>query len=217
MAGRRIDGASGASRLAELQWSYERDECWGPDGEPLLSARLAGKQLQLRVRNSRRFGIEVVVGAAGSDELYGGADGPVLKVSFDDSALQPLDARVQDSGRLAFVADARSMLAELNCTNRLRLHARPGGDGVWLQLDASIDDLCLDRLVEPDRQILLAHPRPAPAVRQAARAQPVPAQAAVPQPEPSPVAELIGAVAPLAAFAVGAKLGKSIFGPGRGD
>jgi hypothetical protein len=31
---------------------------------------------------------------------------------------------------------------------------------VWLQLDAAIDDLRLDRLVEPDSQILLTYPRP---------------------------------------------------------
>jgi hypothetical protein len=200
---------------SELQWTYDRDECWGPDGEPLLSAALLGEQLLLRVRNSRRFGLEVVIGAVGSDDLHGGVDGPAFKVSFDDQALQPLQARVQDSQRLAFVADVRRLLGELNCTNRLRLHARRDGGGVWLQLDAAIDDLRLDRLVEPDSQILLTYPRPE---RQAAAQQ---AAQALPAPEapagPSAVAEFISAVAPLAGFAVGAKLGRSMFGPSRRD
>jgi hypothetical protein len=204
---------------SELQWTYERDECWGPDGEPLLSALLQGEQLQLRVRNSRRFGVEVVVGAAGRDDLHGGTEGPVLKVSFDDRPLQPLPARVQDSRRLAFVADVRGMVAELNCTNRLRLHARSDGGGVWLQLDATIDDLRLDRLVEPDSQVLLVYLRPdrPAAARRSAQAVPAPTHAAAPQSGPSAVADLVNAVAPLAGLVIGAKLGRSMFGPGRRD
>ena len=204
---------------SQLQWTYERDECWGPDGEPLLSAMLLGEQLHLRVRNSRRYGVEVVVGAAGSDDLHGGSDGPALKVSFDDRALQPLPARVQDSRRLAFVADVRSMLAELNCTNRLRLHARPDGGGVWLQLDVTTDDLQLDRLVEPASQVLLVYPRPdrPVAARPPARGVPAPAHAAAQQSGPSAVSDLVNAVAPLAGLVIGAKLGRSMFGPGRRD
>jgi hypothetical protein len=200
---------------SELQWTYDRDECWGPDGEPLLSAALQSEQLLLRVRNSRRFGLEVVIGAVGSDDLHGGGDGPAFKISFDDRALQPLEAKVQDKRRLAFVADVRRLLGELNCTNRLRLHARRDGGGVWLQLDATIDDLRLDRLVEPDSQILLTYPRPErqAAVQQAAHALPAPGA----QDGPSAVAELISAVAPLAGFAVSAKLGRSMFGSSRRD
>jgi hypothetical protein len=181
----------------------------------LLSAALVGEQLLLRVRNSRRFGLEVVSAAVGSDDLHGGDDGPTFKISFDDRALQPLQARVQDKQRLAFVADVRHILGELNCTNRLRLHARRDGGGVWLQLDAAIDDLRLDRLVEPDSQILLTYPRPErqAAVRQEAQALHAPTASA----GPSAVAELISAVAPLAGFAVGAKLGRSMFGPNRRD
>lgn len=204
---------------SQLQWTYERDECWGPDGEPLLSAMLLGEQLHLRVRNSRRYGVEVVVGAVGSDDLHGGSDGPALKVSFDDRALQPLPARVQDSRRLAFVADVRTMLAELNCTNRLRLHARPDGGGVWLQLDVTIDDLQLDRLVEPASQVLLVYPRPdrPVAARPPARGVPAPAHVASQQSGPSAVSDLVNAVAPLAGLVIGAKLGRSMFGPGRRD
>jgi hypothetical protein len=200
---------------SDLQWTYDRNECWGPDGEPLLSAALVGEQLLLRVRNSRRFGLEVVIAAVGSDDLHGGDDGPAFKISFDDRALQPLQARVQDKQRLAFVADVRHILGELNCTNRLRLHARRDGGGVWLQLDAAIDDLRLDRLVEPDSQILLTYPRPErqAAVRQEAQALHAPTAPA----GPSAVAELISAVAPLAGFAVGAKLGRSMFGSNRRD
>lgn len=204
---------------SQLQWTYERDECWGPDGEPLLSAMLLGEQLHLRVRNSRRYGVEVAVGAVGSDDLHGGSDGPALKVSFDDRALQPLPARVQDSRRLAFVADVRTMLAELNCTNRLRLHARPDGGGVWLQLDVTTDDLQLDRLVEPASQVLLVYPRPdrPAAARPPARGVPAPAHAAAQQSGPSAVSDLVNAVAPLAGLVIGAKLGRSMFGPGRRD
>ena len=198
---------------SELRWTYERDECWGPDGEPLLCAALLGDQLQLRVRNSRRFGLEVVIAVVGSEDLHAGTDAPAFKVSFDDQGLRPVQARVQDSRRLAFVADVRSLLAELNCTRRLRLRARPDGGGVWLQLDAAIDDLQLERLVEPASQILLSYPRPD---RQAqAQARPVHAPAA---PDgPSALAEFVGAVAPLAGLVVGAKLGRSMFGPGRRD
>jgi hypothetical protein len=204
---------------SELQWTYLRDECWGPDGEPLLSALLQGEHLHLRVRNSRRFGVEVVVGAGGSDNLHGGTESPVLKVGFDDRALQPLPARVQDSRRMAFVADVRGMVAELNCTNRLRLHARSDSGGVWLQLDATIDDLRLDRLVEPDSQVLLVYPRPdhPAAVRRSARAVPAPTHAAAPQSGPSAVADLVNAVAPLAGLVIGAKLGRSMFGSDRRD
>jgi hypothetical protein len=203
----------------DLQWTYERDECWGPDGEPLLSARLLGAELLLTVRNSRRFGVEVVVGVVGSNDLHGDAEAPVFKVSFDDQALHPLPARVQDSRRLAFVADVRTMLAELNCTNQLRLHARPDGGGVWLQLDATTDDLQLDRLVEPASQVLLVYPRPdrQVATRPPARGVPAPAHAAAQQAGPSAVSDLVNAVAPLAGLVIGAKLGRSMFGPGRRD
>ncbi len=205
----------------QLQWSYERDECWGPSGEPLLSARLSGEQLMLRVRNSRHYGMEVVIGVAGSAELDGDADGPTFKIGFDDQALQPLQARVQESGQLAFVSDVQRLVAELNCTNRLRLHARPEGGGVWLQLDAEIDDLQLERLVEPDSGILLVYPGPersaatssGSSARPAGRAQrPQSAPAAR---APSGAADLIGAVAPLAGFALGYKLGHKTFGPSK--
>jgi hypothetical protein len=207
---------------ASLQWSYERDECWGPSGEPLLSARLLGEQLTLRVRNSRHFGMEVVIGVVGTDDLHDEPDSPSFKISFDERALQPLHARVQDSARLAFVADVRGLVAELNCTNRLRLHARRQDGGVWLQLDATIDDLRLDRLVEPDSGILLVYTAPqraapahqAPAAHAPRRPlPPAPAHAAA----PSGAAELIGALAPLAGLAAGYKLGKGLFGPGRRD
>lgn len=209
--------------MADSKWIYERDECWGPDGEPLLSAHLRSDELELRVRNSRRYGLEVVVAPFGGNELHDGDDGPVLKVSYDDKAPRPLAARVQDGGRLAFVGDVRSTLAELNCTNQLRLHARPARGGVWLQLDASVDDLSLERLVEPAREILMVPPRPArpsaaPPARPVARAaRPAAPAASASAPEASPMADLVGAVAPLAAFAIGAKLGKSMFGPRRDD
>ena len=205
---------------SELKWTYDRDECWGPDGEPLLCAALLGEQLHVRVRNSRHYGLEVVIAVVGDDDLHTGTDAPAFKVSFDDRALQPLQARVQDSQRLAFVADVRHMLAELNCTRQLRLRARPDGGGVWLQLDALIDDLQLDRLVEPASQIFLTYPRPdrQAAVRPAARGAPARAAPAPAAPDgPSAVADFIGAVAPLAGLVVGAKLGRSMFGPGRRD
>lgn len=200
---------------SELRWTYERDECWGPDGEPLLCAALLGEQLHLRVRNSRRYGLEVVIAVVGSDDLHAGNEGSAFKVAFDDQALRPLQARVQDSQRLAFVADVRCMLAELNCTRLLRLRARPEGGGVWLQLDAAIDDLMLSRLVEPASQILLSYPRPE---RQAV-AQPAtrPVHAPAVPSGSAAVAEFVGAVAPLAGLVLGAKLGRSMFGPSRRD
>jgi hypothetical protein len=207
---------------ASLQWSYERDECWGPSGEPLLSAQLLGEQLTLRVRNSRHFGLEVVIGVVGADDLHDEPDSPSFKIGFDERALQPLQARVQGNARLAFVADVRWLVAELNCTNRLRLHARPQGGGVWLQLDATLDDLRLEQLVEPDSGILLVYPSPqrAAAARQAPAAhaprRPLP-PAAAHAAAPSGAAELIGALAPLAGLAAGYKLGKGMFGPGRRD
>jgi hypothetical protein len=207
---------------ASLQWTAERDECWGPSGEPLLSARLLGEQLTLLVRNSRHFGMEVVIGVVGDDDLHNEPDDPSFKVSFDDGALRPLHARVQDSGRLAFVADVRGLVAELNCTNRLRLHARRRGGGVWLQLDATLDDLRLEQIVEPDSGILLvyrspqratpAHPASHP---QAPRRAPPPPEAQAPA--SSGAAELIGALAPLAGLVAGYKLGSRGFGPGKRD
>ncbi len=208
----------------KLPWTYERDECWGPAGEPLLSAILRNDELLLRVRNSRAHGLEVVIGPVGHAAFDDDGGTPAFKVAFDEGPPWALAARVQGCGELAFVADARRMVAELNCANRLRLHARPRLGGTWLQLDASIDDLQLARLLEPAsgialvyrdevRQRRLAHQR---AREAAARATPpvprAPAEAA-----PSAAQELISAVAPLAAFAIGAKLGRRMFGPDRHD
>lgn len=212
---------------SQLQWTYERDECWGPSGEPLLSARLAGEQLVLRVRNSREYGLEAVIGATGGADFDADTEGPAFKIAFDDSALQPLHARVQQSGSLAFVADVRRLVAELNCANRLRLHARPSGGGVWLQLDATPDDLQLERLVEPASGILLVcreaghhpqhghHPRHERAT--AVRAAPSAPRHRHDAPAASAAQELIGAVAPLAGLALGAKLGYRLTGPSRKD
>jgi hypothetical protein len=214
--------------MATLSWSYERDECWGPEGEPLLSASLRSDQLQLRLRNSRHHGLEVVITPGGSGDFDGDSDGPTFKVAFDDGGLHPLQARVQHGGEVAFVTDVRALVAELNCTNRLRLHARPKRGGVWWQLDASIDDLQLHRLVEPAQGIVLAYPSAERHVRAAAPSvASAPSVAAVPRrvaagpaaaaPAPSAAADVIGAVAPLAAFAAGAKLANVLFGPGKRD
>lgn len=209
--------------MAALNWAYERDECWGPEGEPLLSASLRSDDLLLRLRNSRHFGMEAVIATIGGDDIDGASDGPAFKVAFDDGGLQALPARVQDSGSSAFVTDVRALVAELNCTNRLRLHARPRRGGVWWQLDATIDDLQLQQLVEPARGIVLAYRTAERHARAAAAAQAerprhaTPVPAAVTRPVPSASADLIGAVAPLAAFAIGAKLGNKMFGPGKGD
>jgi len=207
---------------ASLQWSYERDECWGPSGEPLLSAQLLGEQLTLRVRNSRHFGLEVVIGVVGADDLHDEPDSPSFKIGFDERALQPLQARVQGNARLAFVADVRWLVAELNCTNRLRLHARPQGGGVWLQLDATLDDLRLEQIVEPDSGILLVYRSPQRATPARPASHPQAPRRAMPPPEAqapasSGAAELIGALAPLAGLVAGYKLGSRGFGPGKRD
>lgn len=210
--------------MAALNWVYDRDECWGPSGEPLLSASLRSDQLLLRLRNSQHYGMEAVIATVGSHELDGESDGPAFKVAFDDGGLQPLAARVQNDHETAFVTDVRALVAELNCTNRLRLHARPRRGGVWWQLDATIDDLQLQRLVEPARGIHLSYrtaerhtqsaaAAPAARAERPGRARPAPAAEAA----PSAAAELISAVAPLAAFAIGAKLGNSMFGPRKRD
>lgn len=214
----------------KLAWTYERDECWGPDGEPLLSAALRSEQLLLRVRNSRTYGLEVVIAPGGHAAFDDGGGSPVFKVAFDEGPPSALAARVQDCGELAFVTDVRRTVAELNCTNRLRLHARPRLGGTWLQLDAGIDDLQLARLLEPAsgialayrdevRERRLAHQRAREAAARATRSVPsAPATRAAPAAAaPSAAEELIGAVAPLAAFAIGAKLGRRMFGPDRHD
>lgn len=207
---------------ATLSWSYERDECWGPKGEPLLSASLRSDQLQLRIRNSRHHGVEVVITSVGSGDFDGDSDGPTFKVAFDDGGLHPLPARVQRDGEVAFVSDVRALVAELNCTNRLRLHARPERGGVWWQLDATLDDLQLHRLVDPAQGIVLAYPSAerharAAAPAQAGRPRRVAPTTVAAEPAPSAAADLIGAVAPLAAFAAGAKLANVLFGPGKRD
>jgi hypothetical protein len=91
-------------------------------------------------------------------------------------------------------------------------------------MDATIDDLQLQRLLEPARGIHLSYRA---AERHAQSSATTPAgrrerpQGALPVPAaeaaPSAAAELLSAVAPLAAFAIGAKLGNSMFGPRKRD
>jgi hypothetical protein len=203
-----------------LTWNYERDACWGPSGEPLLSAWLRNDDLMLRLRNSRQFGLEAVVGIIGGGSIDDESPGAVMKLGWHGSAPQPLAVRVQSGRELAFVEDVRALVAQLNCANRLQLHVRPRSGGVWWTLDASFDDLRLERLLEPDSGILLRYASPPQAARARAapahRPQPRPAAAEVSPargPEADAAAQLIGAMAPVAAWAAGAKLARAMFGP----
>jgi hypothetical protein len=210
--------------MVALTWNYERDECWGVSGEPLLNASLQNDELLLQVRNSRQCAMEVVIVSVKGDDFDGDSEGPAFKFAFDDGGLRPLQARVQSSGHLAFVTDPRAFVAELNCSNRLRLHARRASGGVWRQLDASFDDLQLQRLIEPGRGIGLLYgaperhaPVPVTARGRARQTLAAPAAAAPAPPAASAASELVAAVAPLAAFAIGAKLGHKMFGPSNRD
>lgn len=213
----------------ELTWNYERDACWGPAGEPLLSAWLRSEDLLLRLRNSRQYGIEVVVGVLGGGSIDDESPGSVMKLGFHREPPKPLAVRVQSGRQLAFVEDVRTLVAALNCANRVQLHLRPRGGGVWWTLEGSIDDLQLDRLLEPASGLVLRYAPPAPvpcesparelaaepsAVRSPHRpgSQPAAAQPAT-SPEDSAAAQMIGAVAPVAAWMAGAKLAEWMFSP----
>ncbi len=208
----------------QLSWSYERDACWGPSGEPLLSAWLRSDDLMLRLRNSREYGLEVAIAVQRSGTIDEESPGAAVRLGFHGGAPQPLAVRVQGSRDLAFVQDVRWMVAQLNCADRLQLHVRPSHGGVWWTLDASTDDLQLERLMELPSGIVLRYAHAAPARRtpaprssgaaHAPTAAPVAASApAAARPEDAAMADLMGAIAPLAAMVAGAKLGHWLTSP----
>lgn len=201
--------------MGKLTWHYTRDECWGDRGEPLLRASLVGDELSLTVRNSSQYGFEVIVSTRGVDEyLADPDDGPVLKLGMHEEALQTVRTGLMPSGEALYVTEPLALLARIQCGNRLRVRAKRKRQANWYQLDAEYEDLQLGRLLEPAAGIVYQTHVTPPVARPAGAASRGIATPAAPA-APDPVAELMGAVAPLASMWAGHKLAKKFFGPSK--
>lgn len=136
--------------MESLSWKYSRDDCWGSNGEPLLTACLTGKELSLTLRNSSEFGLEACVSTCGSYEYFSDStQGPVLKFATSDKNLEVVSVGLMPSGETLFAYHPLALVAQIHCGNSLRLRAKRKNAANWYHFDTEYEDLDLSRLLEP--------------------------------------------------------------------